>query len=363
MNKTTLKFFGLSTLAAIGLIGCGNNDASNDDMAVAKPVVTQITAVCDDHSLKNRLNDALQAALLDTSLARLSGLSEVQLQDMEDKVRSRLSAVSIDLQNVSNVDNGCVADVYITPQATDLAAAELMFAQAGEELAKKAEAASVQVIAGRLIATGVPYQIQDGKAVLSGDHPLLALVSEVVTTAANAVNVAPSDEEMMAAAAAASVATPAIAMRPQAVEQFQEQDVVAAARPNRDAQPRQQQSARDNRENRETPRRVEQAPKPKPKPKPAEKPVQKTTKSDANKSDAGKADNAKPATLETKQTREIVKSEPKAEPKPEPKAEPKAELKAEPKPEPKAEPKPDIAPTAQPNKSAQITIVETSDTY
>lgn len=357
MNTTTLKIFGLSALAAIGLIGCGNNNDTASDLTVAKPVVTEITAVCDDHSLKNRLNDAVQSALLDSSLNRLSGLSEVQLQDMEDKIRSRLSAVTVDLQNVSNVENGCVADIYITPQATDLAAAELMFSQAGVDLAKKAEESSVQIVAGRLIATGVPYQIQDGKAVLSADHPLFNLASEVIATAASAVNVATPSEDMMAAT---NVVAPAIAMRPQAVEQSQQQEVLAAAprtNVNRENQPRQQ--ARDtarpaNRENqprqavREAPKKAE-APKPQPK------------AASVAKADESKNETAKTTTLETKQTREIVKSEPKAEPKAD--AKPKAEAKPEPKAEPKPEPKPEIAPTAQPNKSAQITVVETSDTY
>lgn len=361
MNTTTLKIFGLSALAAISLIGCGNNNDTASDLTVAKPVVTQITAVCDDHSLKNRLNDAVQSALLDSSLNRLSGLSEVQLQDMEDKIRSRLTAVTIDLQNVSNVENGCVADIYITPQATDLAAAELMFSQAGVDLAKKAEESSVQIVAGRLIATGVPYQIQDGKAVLSADHPLFNLASEVIATAASAVNVATPSEDMMAAA---NVVAPAIAMRPQAVEQSQQQEVLAAApraNVNRENQPRQQ--ARDtarpaNRENqprqavREAPKKAE-APKPKPK---VERNEPKAVKADESKSET-----AKTTTLETKQTREIVKSEPKAELKAD--AKPKAEAKPEPKAEPKPEPKPEMAPTAQPNKSAQITVVETSDTY
>lgn len=381
MKTTTLKFFGIPAVAALALFGCEKNDVESDGMKVAKPVVTQIAAVCDDHSLKNRLSDSLQAALLDASLARLSGLSELQMQDMETKVRSKLSSVAIDLQNVANVEGGCVADVYLTPQATDLAAAETLFAESQMPLAQRAEQAGVQIIAGRLVAQGFSYQIVDNKAVLGEEHPAVALLADVLVAAASVVHTQTPDEsnEQMA-----NIAAPTVSVRPEAVVKMQENQIVSAApisrpagetvsRPAREQATRSQQPRAERvvqkdpsygTAQKEQPRRNNDTPTPKRR----EQAVQnKPSEPKKSAPVAAAKEEAKTDTLVSEQTKQIVKSEPKVE-KTEPKAEAKAEPKSEhsPKPAPKAEPKKDIAPTAQPSKQAapaQITIVETGETY
>lgn len=368
MKTTTLKFFGIPAVAALALFGCEKNDVESDGMKVAKPVVTQIAAVCDDHSLKNRLSDSLQAALLDASLARLSGLSELQMQDMETKVRSKLSSVAIDLQNVANVEGGCVADVYLTPQATDLAAAETLFAESQMPLAQRAEQAGVQIIAGRLVAQGFSYQIVDNKAVLGEEHPAVALLADVLVAAASVVHTQTPDEsnEQMA-----NIAAPTVSVRPEAVVKMQENQIVSAApisrpagetvsRPAKEQATRSQQPRAERVVQKEQPRRNNDTPTP----KRSEQAVQNKSSEPKKSTPAAVAkEEAKTDTLVSEQTKQITKSEPKVE-KTEPKAEPKSEHTS--KPAPKAEPKKDIAPTAQPSKQAapaQITIVETGETY
>lgn len=365
MKHTPLKLMSLSAVALLALAGCSKEN-SEPEMPVAEPVVTQITAVCDDFSLKNRLTDAVQANLLDASLSRLSGLSELQMQDMEAKIRNQLATVSFDAQSVANTDTGCIADIYITPSAQSLAATQNLLADSGIDLVNELRSAGGDLVAGRIVAKGVTYNIVDNKAVLDNpEHPLFVAVADLMVTAAgSSANTVGLADVATAAATGAAITAPTVAVRPQVIDRTTSSPVTTdttASAPVRSSTSATTSTSAPKTERTEV-KKSQPAPRPQAKAenKTAAKPVTKTE----NKSTAKPAAKPAPAPAKTDTraatkpsddgvTRTITKAEPKAEPKPQPKAEPKSDPKPEPKPQPKADAKP----------SSEITVVETNDTY
>lgn len=352
-------------MTLLALVGCSNNDESADNIPVAEPVVTQITAVCNDHSLKNRLNDTLQATLLDASLARLTGMSELQMQDMETKVRSQLAKISFDLQNVNNTEAGCSADVYITPSAKDLMAAENLLAQRDIEMSSHIKAAGGELIAGRIVAQGVTYKIVDNKAVLDNpEHPLFGATADVLVMAASAIDMTElaQNDTLDAEAVAAAVAAPVVSMRPQVVERSTNE----AAAKHVETQPAQAK--------RPTPTNTQAQAKQKSEQKAQTAPKTEQQKSAAKpaKAETSKATNAETATAVTKSgsetrqtaTRSTAAVEKKPEAKQEAKQVAKPETKQVAKPETKTQTKPQAK---QEQKSAvpvgEIAVIESNDTY
>lgn len=354
MKNFPIKFIIASTVALLALAGCSKSDESADNLPVAEPVVTQITAVCDDFSLKNRLNDAVQANLLDTALSRLSGLSAIQMQDMESKVRGQMATVNFDAQSVANTDTGCIADVYITPSAQALSAAENMLAATGTDLASEINAAGGELVAGRIVAKGITYQITDNKAVLDQpSHPIFVAVADLLVTAAGSAQATTGGLASTAAAAgtaaATAVASPKVVERVAPVTQA---DSATAT----DTQP----VITERRTTSTTAKPVQSAPAQKNQAKPAAK---QTAKAEPKK--------AEPKKAETKTTA-----------KPEPKTTAKAQTndgvtktitksqstESKTTAQPKQESKPQAKPQAKPEQKSsvpvgEIVIVEGNDTY
>lgn len=364
MKNSTIKFISASTVALLALAGCSKNDETAENLPVAEPVVTQITAVCDDHSLKNRLSDALQSALLDASLSRLTGMSELQMQDMETKVRSQLGTVSFDLQNVSNIDTGCSADVYITPSAQDLMAAETLLAQRNINLADHIKAAGGELIAGRIVAQGVTYKIVDNKAVLDNpQHPIFGAAADALVMAASAMDATTTADTgaMDAASVAAAVAAPVVSMRPQVIDRTTNEVVTSdtasqATSTSRtesvQAQPRSSQPKSQTQSKPKTDQKQKALTKPKAEP-------QKTTAKPTTKAETTKSSNDDGVTRSitpSKQEAETRQTVTRTVTNTEKKAEPKAEAKPQPKAAPKQEQKPAVP-------VGEIVIVEGNDTY
>lgn len=364
MKNSTIKFISASTVALLALAGCSKNDETAENLPVAEPVVTQITAVCDDHSLKNRLNDALQSALLDASLSRLTGMSELQMQDMETKVRSQLGTVSFDLQNVSNIDTGCSADVYITPSAQDLMVAENLLAQRNINLADHIKAAGGELIAGRIVTQGVTYKIVDNKAVLDNpQHPIFGAAADALVMAASQMDAAaaPDTGAMDAAAVAAAVAAPVVAMRPQVIDRSTSEvvtsdataDTTPVSRPATTTQPKPKTEQKAQTQSKPKPKTEQKA-----QAKPKAEPQKATAKPVAKAETAKSSDNDGVTRIITpsKQDGETRQTITRTVTNTEKKAEPKQESKQQAKPQAKQEQK-----SAVP--VGEIVIVEGNDTY
>ncbi len=372
MKNSTIKFISASTVALLALAGCSKSDESAENLPVAEPVVTQITAVCDDHSLKNRLNDALQSALLDASLSRLTGMSELQMQDMETKVRSQLGTVSFDLQNVSNTDTGCSADVYITPLAQDMMAAENLLAQRNINLADHIKAAGGELIAGRIVTQGVTYKIVDNKAVLDNpQHPIFGAAADALVMAASQMDAAATADTgaMDAAAVAAAVAAPVVAMRPQVIDRSTSEvvatdaiaDTTPVSRPATTTQPKAQTQSKPKPKT-EQKAQTQSKPKPKTEQKAQAKPKaepQKATAKPVAKADTAKSsdnDGVTRTITPSKQDGETRQTITRTVTNTEKKTEPKQESKQQAKPQAKQEQKPAVP-------VGEIVIVEGNDTY
>lgn len=369
MKNSTIKFISASTVALLALAGCSKNDETAENLPVAEPVVTQITAVCDDHSLKNRLNDALQSALLDASLSRLTGMSELQMQDMETKVRSQLGTVSFDLQNVSNTDTGCSADVYITPSAQDMMAAENLLAQRNINLADHIKAAGGELIAGRIVTQGVTYKIVDNKAVLDNpQHPIFGAAADALVMAASQMDAAAATDTgaMDAAAVAAAVAAPVVAMRPQVIDRSTSEvvasdttaDITPVSRPATTTQPKAQTQSKPKPK---TEQKAQTQSKPRTEQKAQAKPKteQKATAKPVAKADTAKSsdnDGVTRTITPSKQDGETRQTITRTVTNTEKKAEPKQESKQQAKPQAKQEQKPAVP-------VGEIVIVEGNDTY
>ncbi|WP_294032998.1 hypothetical protein [uncultured Moraxella sp.] len=375
MKNSTIKFISASTVALLALAGCSKSDESAENLPVAEPVVTQITAVCDDHSLKNRLNDALQSALLDASLSRLTGMSELQMQDMETKVRSQLGTVSFDLQNVSNTDTGCSADVYITPSAQDMMAAENLLAQRNINLADHIKAAGGELIAGRIVTQGVTYKIVDNKAVLDNpQHPIFGAAADALVMAASQMDAAAAaDAGAMdaAAVAAAAVAAPVVAMRPQVIDRSTSEvvasdattDTTPVSRPTTTTQPKAQTQSKpkpktEQKAQTQSKPRTEQKAQAKPKAEPQKATAKPVAKADTAKSsdNDGVTRTITPSKQDGETRQTITRTVTNTEKKAEPKQESKQQAKPQAKPQAKQEQKPAVP-------VGEIVIVEGNDTY
>ncbi|OOS21311.1 hypothetical protein [Moraxella pluranimalium] len=370
MKNSTIKFISASTVALLALAGCSKSDESAENLPVAEPVVTQITAVCDDHSLKNRLNDALQSALLDASLSRLTGMSELQMQDMETKVRSQLGTVSFDLQNVSNTDTGCSADVYITPSAQDMMAAENLLAQRNINLADHIKAAGGELIAGRIVAQGMTYKIVDNKAVLDNpQHPIFGAAADALVMAASQMDAAAATDTgaMDAAAVAAAVAAPVVAMRPQVIDRSTSEvvasdataDTTPVSRPTTTTQPKAQTQSKpkpktEQKAQTQSKPRAEQKAQAKPKAEPQKATAKPVAKAETAKSSDN--DGVTRTITPSKQDGETRQTITRTVTNTEKKAEPKQESKQQAKPQAKQEQKPAVP-------VGEIVIVEGNDTY
>lgn len=347
MKKSTQYLFGASAMGVLALVGC--SQPQEDEMPVAKPVVTEIVAFCDDFSLKNRLTDSIRGALLDASLSQLSGLSDLQIQETEERVRRQLMGVDIQLQNVANTETGCTANVIIAP--------------------------SMDKPDSRIVAQGITYQVVDNKVILDDpNHSAFALAAQSVIEAANQTAVLDPEAAVGAAAGAMIVAKPRVVERS---EETASSEVLVDRSTKTLSQPQENENRAQT--------------KPQPKPQENKKPAEPKRESSEPKREntKPKAAESKPAepkkaeNKERKENTEKAAQKPKpADPKPVPtqkqpvkdkqenkEQKPKQEQKQPPKAaatEQKSElPK---APTAAPaaskaNSDSQITIVETNETY
>ncbi len=184
MKTKALKFASTSTLALLVLAGCSKKD-KEEDIVVAKPVVVERVFDCNDFSLQNRLNDSLKGALLDASLARLVGLPSEQAYQIEAKIREQVLNTSIQADKTANQDSGCIADVYFSPAAEDMLAADYAMQGSGTTMLSRAAAAGVQIVDGRVLVPALDYRIMDNKAVLNNpQHSALAFLADIMVAAA-----------------------------------------------------------------------------------------------------------------------------------------------------------------------------------
>lgn len=224
MKKNAFGLAGVSALVCMTLVGCGTDQQTQGEpMTVAQPVVTELPLVCDDYSLKNRLMDAVKASLLDATLQKVSNGSPRQLEDLENRVREKLSQVNININNVTNLDDGCSADVHM-----------VFGGQSSQE---------------RIIMQGVRYHIVDQRAVLDQPDGLFNGVAQLVIDQANAVVFVPTTSQMQMVEDTPQESLPAARLQVvdrQPVAQVQGQDQALETKPPKQAQPTPKAEARSN---------------------------------------------------------------------------------------------------------------------
>lgn len=322
--KTGIKYTLSAVAVALALVGCGNKDdnkpkektpTAQEQMNATKDlVVTERPAVvCDDAGLKNRVVAKVQDELMSASLAALGDKGK----GLEQQLKARLSATTIEVQDIRQDRNECQASLHIVLSPQDVSYADRAFKAARlASLDEQAVERNVSLLGGNRLVSDFIYQADGDAVAISSANPAIALAGRGLAQAVVAMN-----KENRSTARQSAPAQPKIVPAPN----------VAIVPP------------------------------------PTPRPVPSTS---GSSSSSGNTQRTTPtpesAILQSddvpRQEREAqsMPSDSAPNPQPTPKAEPKPKAESVPKvePKPKAEPKPTVNDT-----SSQITVVESDDTY
>lgn len=318
------------TLALGTMVGCTKKDnvepQAAADIEVAIPEVMERPPItCDDVGLKNRVVSLVRNELYQSAVRTLG---ENTTSELNQQLKARLSNIEIDLQNLSEADGECHAQLHIVLPDQEIRAANKTFASAGlPNLEDQAVENDISLMGGSRLVGNFKFQT-DGEALsLDENAPILALASGTMATASRSLN----------------KQTKADAKRETATIGKESNDIVPA--PNVQIRPVQLPSIPQVGE-----ASTEKGDK--------AKEVKDTTKDAVKEVKDKEAKDTKPKSVKA-DTAETQK--PKSESKTESKVEPKPKSEPEPQPSTKDEPK-DKTPNEKPSEQG-ITIVETDDTY
>lgn len=301
------------SLLVLALTACGKKEQeqpkTTNEEVVVPAVVERPPVVCDDVALKNRVVNLVQDQILKASLGALGNVANIA--ELEQQLKARLAETSVDVQDAQANQGECHAQLHIVLSDKDVEFANKSFAKAGlPTLAEQAAHNNISLLGtGRLVADFV-YQVDGEALAIDKNNPALGLAANSLAKATLAMtkqNKANARKENTTTGATSKpniVPAPTVNLRP-----------VERPRP-------------------PTPEEAILRPEDVPSGAPRQQEVAQVAPSQ----------NSVPA-QEPRETR------------PEPKPKPKPEIKAEPKPEPKP-----AAPQAADN-DAEITIVETDETY
>lgn len=193
MKKLSILTYtvGLSMMA-LTLAACTKNDepatSQEAEIVIAEPVVQEIEAVCDDASTK-LLVDALQADLMDKALFAASSYNDVY-PDFERQVHQKLSRINIRPQNVGSSGASCHADVHFALPSKDIGYANNGFKELGMGAVDEqaAELGAALVGGSRLIVKDFNYTIENNQAVFNPDSQVLDLIADTLVMALHKEN-------------------------------------------------------------------------------------------------------------------------------------------------------------------------------
>lgn len=351
--KSSFKYLACVSAVSVALFGtaCAKKEEpkpqEEEQIEVVTPeVVERPTVICDDVGLKNRAVALVRDELYALSVA---GLGKGATNELSQQLKARLSGIEIDLQNLSESEGECVAQLHVVLPNEEIAVAEKTFKSAGvASLEDQAVKNNVSLMGGNRLVGDFKFSADGEALAINTATPVMALASEVMATAVRSMvktNKANAKRETAEIGKPNNdiIPAPVVQTRPVELPSIPQNKVPspesAILRPEDVPSGKPQQSEKIERAEKSKAEKATERPAPK-----AEKPAEKV--------DAPKTE-----------TKTEVKSEPKSEPKAEPKSEPKAEPKSEPKPEPKAEPKSEPKPEPKKPENNEITIVETDETY
>lgn len=315
----SMKYVVIASAIMLALAGCDKKERSaqtetkpntTNETAGDLKVVERPALVCDTDELKDRVShlviDNVRQSALDT-LKQTSNLAT-----LEDGLKAKLSALTVEVDDLKVQGEACVAKVSVALSEADIASADKVLAKANTTLAEQAKQMGVSLEQGRLVGDLVYHIDGEALSIKASDNPVIELTSSGLASAV----------VWMAQQKSATTEKPQ-PTKPKVVPINQQPNV--SVRPQQPTPP----TVRTNTQ-------VTSTPTPTPRQQP-------TT---------------------------VVRQEPKpAEPKPTPRVDvkptpaptPKPEIKSEPKPEPKLEPSVSHAPVT--DNTSEITIIESNDTY
>lgn len=192
--KPTFKYLACvsaMTLMLGGMVGCSKKDSpepqAEAEIEVAKPeVVERPVVVCDDISIKNRVVSLVQDELYHSSVRLLGDGASTELAQ---QLKARLSALEIDLQNLSEEGGECHAQLHIVLPSEEIAFANKTFSAAGVvSLEDQAVEKDVSLMGGSRLVGNFTFQA-DGEALsIDAKAPAIALASETMATAVRSMN-------------------------------------------------------------------------------------------------------------------------------------------------------------------------------
>lgn len=334
--KPTVKFLACVSAVSFALFGtaCTKKEEpkpqEEEQIEVVTPeMVARPAVICDELALKNRAVALVREELYTLSVA---GLGKGATNELSQQLKARLSGIEIDLQNISENEGECVAQLHVVLPNEEIAVAEKTFKSAGvANLEEQAVKNNVSLMGGNRLVGDFKFSADGEALAIDNTTPVMKLASETMATAVRsmmATNKANAKRETAQIGKSDSDIIPAPVVQTRPVELPSVPQNKTPSPETAILQPEDIPSG--------TPQKSEK--------------IERAEKSKAEKATERPA----PKSEKSAEKTESPQAESKPEPKSEPKAEPKAE-KGEPKTESKAEPK-------KP-ESNEITIVETDETY
>lgn len=328
----SMKYLVITSAILLALAGCDKKErpvqpkeTTKEEVKTAEPVVEERPKLaCDDDTLKNRVMSLVNDNILKSAVGSLAEAENVNL--LEEVFKAKLSTLAIGIDDVKEQGAECVAKVHMTLSESDVEYANKAFAKADlPTLAEQATELGLELVDGRLVGDLI-YQVDgDALSIKATDNPAIDLVSAGLAKA-----IALQVEQQQKTTKPAPKPTNPVKVTPITTP------TVRPATPTNTTPTQSREPSRTNNNstgaNANTGNSNAQVTPPKP--RVVEQPAQPVVS-----------------------TRPVPKPEPKVEPKPEPKPTPNPVPKVEPKAEPSVSHKPVT------DNSAEITIVESDDTY
>lgn len=186
--KPTVKFLACASAVSFALFGtaCTKKEEpkpqEEEQIEVVTPeVVERPAVVCDEVGLKNRAVALVRDELYAQSVA---GLGEGATNELSQQLKARLSGIEIDLQNISESEGECVAQLHVVLPNEEIAVAEKTFKSAGvASLEDQAVKNNVSLMGGNRLVGDFKFTADGEALAINNATPVMALASEVMATA------------------------------------------------------------------------------------------------------------------------------------------------------------------------------------
>lgn len=177
-----IKFVFGASLVALALVGCGKKEKTEEtpkpSQDAVQPVVSERpTVVCDDIATKNRVVSLVQDELLTASVEALG--NPKNLAALEQHLKSRLAQTQIDIQNIRYENGECQGELHINLDAQDVAAANKAFETARvASLDERAVENGISLLGGHRLVSKFVYQVDGDAVAINTSNPAILVASQ-----------------------------------------------------------------------------------------------------------------------------------------------------------------------------------------